>query len=136
MVILSEFFYYLFWRQSGTQGSLTGVGLSIGYPAGSDGSPAGLVVISAAPGGPANRAGILSGDILLSIDNVSTDNMGIYDAAERLQWVFILYKVTCIYLQMNYFFGIHWDSSFLYLFQTQNVKAQVQINYNKMDSIF
>ncbi|KAK7838264.1 carboxyl-terminal-processing peptidase 2 [Quercus suber] len=72
-------------RQSGTQGALTGVGLSIGYPTQFDGSPAGLVVISAAPGGPANRAGILSGDVILAIDDTSTEMMGIYDAAERLQ---------------------------------------------------
>ncbi|KAE8721358.1 Carboxyl-terminal-processing peptidase 2 [Hibiscus syriacus] len=71
--------------RSGTQGSLTGVGLSIGYPTGSEGSQAGLVVISAAPGGPANQAGISSGDIILQIDNTSTESMGIYDAAERLQ---------------------------------------------------
>ncbi|XVF62758.1 hypothetical protein PTKIN_Ptkin09bG0034100 [Pterospermum kingtungense] len=68
--------------RSGTQGALTGVGLTIGYPIGSEG---GLVVISSAPGGPANRAGILSGDIILEIDNASTESMGIYDAAERLQ---------------------------------------------------
>nr|XP_023910772.1 carboxyl-terminal-processing peptidase 2, chloroplastic isoform X1 [Quercus suber]POF12348.1 carboxyl-terminal-processing peptidase 2, chloroplastic [Quercus suber] len=71
--------------RSGTQGALTGVGLSIGYPTQFDGSPAGLVVISAAPGGPANRAGILSGDVILAIDDTSTEMMGIYDAAERLQ---------------------------------------------------
>ncbi|XP_050372317.1 carboxyl-terminal-processing peptidase 2, chloroplastic [Argentina anserina] len=71
--------------RSGTQGALTGVGLSIGYPTKSDGSPAGLVVISASPGGPANRAGILSGDIILAIDDASTETMGIYDAAEQLQ---------------------------------------------------
>ncbi|KAL3726800.1 hypothetical protein ACJRO7_031665 [Eucalyptus globulus] len=71
--------------RSGTQGALTGVGLSIGYPARIDNSPAGLVVISAAPGGPAKRAGILSGDVLLAIDNSSTETMGIYDAAEKLQ---------------------------------------------------
>lgn len=76
---------YLLWRQSGTQGALTGVGLSIGYPTKFDGSSAGLVVISAAPGGPANRAGILSGDVILAIDDTSTETMGIYDAAERLQ---------------------------------------------------
>uniref|UniRef100_A0A2N9F3Q2 C-terminal processing peptidase n=1 Tax=Fagus sylvatica TaxID=28930 RepID=A0A2N9F3Q2_FAGSY len=70
--------------RSGTQGALTGVGLSIGYPTQFDGSPAGLVVISAAPGGPANRAGILSGDVILAIDDTSTKTMGIYDAAERL----------------------------------------------------
>ncbi|CAN4095672.1 unnamed protein product [Withania somnifera] len=71
--------------RSGTQNALTGVGLSIGYPTGKNESAPGLVVISASPGGPANRAGISSGDIILQIDNTSTENMGIYDAAERLQ---------------------------------------------------
>ncbi|KAG2727744.1 hypothetical protein I3760_01G172100 [Carya illinoinensis] len=71
--------------RSGTQGALTGVGLSIGYPTHFDGSAAGLVVISAAPGGPANRAGVLAGDLILAIDDTSTETMGIYDAAERLQ---------------------------------------------------
>ncbi|CAN1759986.1 Carboxyl-terminal-processing peptidase 2, chloroplastic [Linum perenne] len=71
--------------RSGTEGSLTGVGLSIGYPGRSEESPAGLVVISASPGGPAHRAGILSGDLIMAIDNKSTENMGIYDAADRLQ---------------------------------------------------
>ncbi|CAN1759990.1 Carboxyl-terminal-processing peptidase 2, chloroplastic, partial [Linum perenne] len=72
--------------RSGTEGSLTGVGLSIGYPGRSEESPAGLVVISASPGGPAHRAGILSGDLIMAIDNKSTENMGIYDAADRLQY--------------------------------------------------
>ncbi|KAJ8539702.1 hypothetical protein K7X08_013954 [Anisodus acutangulus] len=71
--------------RSGTQNALTGVGLSIGYPTGKNESTPGLVVISASPGGPANRAGISSGDIILQIDNTTTENMGIYDAAERLQ---------------------------------------------------
>ncbi|KAF9677782.1 hypothetical protein SADUNF_Sadunf08G0143300 [Salix dunnii] len=71
--------------RSGTKSAVTGVGLSIGYPTASDGSPAGLVVISAAPGGPANKAGILSGDIILAINDTSTHSMGIYDAADRLQ---------------------------------------------------
>ncbi|KAM6544813.1 hypothetical protein CsatB_025549 [Cannabis sativa] len=71
--------------QSGSQGSVTGVGLSIGYPTKFDGSPPGLVVISAVPGGPANKAGISSGDIILQIDDTSTETMGIYDAADRLQ---------------------------------------------------
>ncbi|KAK4482508.1 hypothetical protein RD792_009667, partial [Penstemon davidsonii] len=71
--------------RSGTRNTLTGVGLSIGYPTGRDKSPSGVVVISAAPGGPANRAGISSGDLILAIDNMSTESMGIYDAAELLQ---------------------------------------------------
>ncbi|GMP42895.1 hypothetical protein CsSME_00012478 [Camellia sinensis var. sinensis] len=65
----------------GTQGAVTGVGLSIGYPTEGDGLRAGLVVISAAPSGPANKAGILSRDVILKIDDTSTETMGIYDAA-------------------------------------------------------
>jgi len=48
-------------------------------------------VISAAPGGPASRAGILPGDVILAIDDASTENMSIYDAAELLQWVFLCF---------------------------------------------
>ncbi|XP_031479923.1 carboxyl-terminal-processing peptidase 2, chloroplastic-like isoform X2 [Nymphaea colorata] len=71
--------------RSGTQGALTGVGLSIGYPKETKEPSTGLVVISATPGGPANRAGILPGDIILAIDNKSTTSMGLYDAADHLQ---------------------------------------------------
>ncbi|XP_047310476.1 carboxyl-terminal-processing peptidase 2, chloroplastic [Impatiens glandulifera] len=71
--------------RSGTQNALTGVGLSIGYPTGADDSTTGLVVISTSPGGPAKKAGILSGDVILNIDDNSTDSMTIYDAADRLQ---------------------------------------------------
>lgn len=71
-------------RQSGTRNTLTGVGISIGYPK-KDKSDSGLVVVSAAPGGPAYKAGVLSGDLILAIDDTSTEKMEIYDAAERLQ---------------------------------------------------
>lgn len=64
---------------------MTGVGLSIGYPAKLDKFAGGLVVISPAPGGPASRAGVSSGDIILAIDDMSTEAMGIYDAADKLQ---------------------------------------------------
>ncbi|KAI4345940.1 hypothetical protein L6164_013025 [Bauhinia variegata] len=70
--------------RSGTQGALTGVGLSIGLSK-ADGPPSRLVVISASPGGPASKSGITSGDIILAIDDTSTESMGLYDAAERLQ---------------------------------------------------
>lgn len=93
---------YFLWRQSGTQGAITGVGLSIGYPTKFDGSPAGLVVISAAPEGPANRAGILSGDIILAIDDTSTETMGIYDAAELLQWVSYLIKSLAVKSDLSF----------------------------------
>ncbi|XP_073025887.1 carboxyl-terminal-processing peptidase 2, chloroplastic [Primulina eburnea] len=71
--------------RSGTKNTLTGVGLSIGYPKEKDKSSSGLVVVSAAPGGPAKRAGILSGDLIVAIDDKSTESMEIYDAAELLQ---------------------------------------------------
>ena len=71
--------------RSGTQGALTGVGLSIGFSTKADGPPAGLVVISASPGGPAYRAGVLPGDVILAIDDTRTESMGLYDAADRLQ---------------------------------------------------
>uniref|UniRef100_A0A0D9VML6 PDZ domain-containing protein n=1 Tax=Leersia perrieri TaxID=77586 RepID=A0A0D9VML6_9ORYZ len=71
--------------RSGSQGTLTGVGLSIGYPMALNGSPSGLAVMSAAPEGPAEKSGILPGDIILAIDDRSTEDMDIYDAAERLQ---------------------------------------------------
>ncbi|VVB12593.1 unnamed protein product [Arabis nemorensis] len=67
--------------QSGTQGAVTGVGLSIGYPAASDETSGGLV----APGGPANRAGVSPGDVILGIDNTTIETLTIYDAAEMLQ---------------------------------------------------
>ena len=41
--------------------------------------------MSAAPGGPAEKAGIMSGDIILAIDNRIAEDMDIYDAADRLQ---------------------------------------------------
>ncbi|KAK1266995.1 hypothetical protein QJS04_geneDACA000066 [Acorus gramineus] len=71
--------------RSGNQGALTGVGLSIGYPAVLNGSAEGLVVMSTTPEGPANRAGIIPGDMILAINDSSTENMDIYDAADLLQ---------------------------------------------------
>ncbi|XP_052145577.1 carboxyl-terminal-processing peptidase 2, chloroplastic isoform X2 [Oryza glaberrima] len=71
--------------RSGSQGTLTGVGLSISYPMALNGSPSGLSVMSATPGGPAENSGILPGDVILAIDNRSTEDMDIYDAAQRLQ---------------------------------------------------
>ncbi|CAH9137305.1 unnamed protein product [Cuscuta epithymum] len=71
--------------RSGTQSELTGVGISIGYLTTSSDSAPGLMVISASPGGPANRADISAGDVILAIDNISTESMDIYDAAEHLQ---------------------------------------------------
>jgi carboxyl-terminal processing protease len=62
-----------------------GVGLSIGSPMALNGSPTGVVVISTNPGAPEENVGILLGDVMLAIDNKSTENMDIYDVAELLQ---------------------------------------------------
>lgn len=43
------------------------------------------MVISASPGGPASRASVSPGDLILAIDDTSTETMDIYDAAKRLQ---------------------------------------------------
>ncbi|KAL5562564.1 hypothetical protein UlMin_032311 [Ulmus minor] len=59
-------------QQSGTQGVVTGVGLSIGNPMKLDASPAGLVVISTSPGVPSNRAGTSSGDLIMAIDEAKS----------------------------------------------------------------
>lgn len=42
-------------------------------------------MISSSPGGPADKAGILPGDIILAINDMTTEDMDIYEAAERLQ---------------------------------------------------
>ena len=52
---------------------------------GNDGALSGIMVISASPGGPASRAAISPGDLIMAIDNTSTETMDIYDAAERLE---------------------------------------------------
>ncbi|XP_078152814.1 peptidase S41 family protein isoform X1 [Carex rostrata] len=71
--------------RSGTKAAITGVGLSFAYPRVLDGPDQGFVVVSSNPDGPADKAGIAAGDIILAIDDVSTKNMDIYDAADRLQ---------------------------------------------------
>ncbi|KAL5548351.1 hypothetical protein UlMin_003582 [Ulmus minor] len=76
--------------QSGTQGAVTGVGLSIGYPMKLDASPAGLIFISTSPGGPTNRGGISSGDLIMAINEASTETMGIYDALPNVDLCVIL----------------------------------------------
>lgn len=68
--------------RTGTRGAVTGVGLEVGY---SDGLDANLVVIAPVVGGPAERAGVLPGDVISRIDGTPTKGMGLYDAAQRLQ---------------------------------------------------
>ncbi|KAK7391945.1 hypothetical protein VNO78_20369 [Psophocarpus tetragonolobus] len=57
------------------------MGVSIGYPTKADMQASGLV-ISASPGGPAFRTSVSSRDVILEIDDTSTENMGLYDAVK------------------------------------------------------
>jgi carboxyl-terminal processing protease len=61
---------------------VTGVGLEVGFDSG---TPPMLVVVTPVTGGPADQAGVQPGDAILAIDNTSTEGMGLYDAAQRLQ---------------------------------------------------
>ncbi|MCO5568452.1 hypothetical protein L7F22_022151 [Adiantum nelumboides] len=69
--------------QTGTRGAVTGVGLEVGFDSG--GVNTNLVVIAPVIGGPAERAGIVPGDIISDIDGMSTKGLGLYDVAQRLQ---------------------------------------------------
>eukprot|EP00775_Hariotina_reticulata_P007473 gene7473-7682_t len=66
----------------GTAGSVTGVGLEITY----DGSAGGdIVVLTPTPGGPADRAGVVAGDVLVAVDGQPTKGLSLYDASDLLQ---------------------------------------------------
>jgi carboxyl-terminal processing protease len=67
--------------KSSTSGELTGVGLQIAQEIGSKR----LQVISPIAGSPADRAGILAQDIILSIDGKLTDQLSLDEAAERMR---------------------------------------------------
>eukprot|EP00854_Cymbomonas_tetramitiformis_P001447 gene1447-2068_t len=71
----------------GTAGALTGVGIEVGFQDKMVGKEkkTELVVVAPAQGGPAEAAGITSGDVLLEIGGKSTAGMGLYDAAQLLQ---------------------------------------------------
>ncbi|XP_002985444.2 carboxyl-terminal-processing peptidase 2, chloroplastic [Selaginella moellendorffii] len=70
---------------SGTTGALTGVGLEVGFDANSSGLPDELVVVTPVAGGPAARAGIQPGDVILEIDGEKVGGLSLYDAAKKLQ---------------------------------------------------
>ena len=49
-----------------------------------NGSPSGFAVMTATPGGPAEKAGILPGDIILAIDIYEADGADTIVASEPL----------------------------------------------------
>jgi carboxyl-terminal processing protease len=67
--------------KSSTSGELTGVGLQIAQEIGSKR----LQVIAPIAGSPADRAGIIAQDLILSIDGKPTDQLSLDEAAERMR---------------------------------------------------
>jgi predicted metalloprotease with PDZ domain len=63
-------------------GSVTGVGLEITYDgaAGSD-----IVVLTPTAGGPADKAGVKAGDVIVSVDGTPTKGLSLYDVSDLLQ---------------------------------------------------
>lgn len=62
-----------------TSGSFGGVGLTVGMKGD------GLTIVSPIEGGPAERAGILPGDRIVTIDGKSTDGVKIDDAVKKMR---------------------------------------------------
>ena len=73
--------------RSSTSGSVTGVGVEVSFQQVSKptGKGPALVVISPAPGGPAERAGIRAGDEITSIDGQDVSDMSLYAVGNLLQ---------------------------------------------------
>ncbi|MBE9010130.1 PDZ domain-containing protein, partial [Pseudanabaenaceae cyanobacterium LEGE 13415] len=67
--------------QTSTSGELTGVGLQIAL----DVDTKRLKVISPIAGSPAAKSGILAGDLILKIDEVSTEGLSLDEAADRMR---------------------------------------------------
>lgn len=63
-------------------GSVTGVGLEITYDgaAGSD-----IVVLTPTADGPADKAGVKAGDVIVSVDGTTTKGLSLYDVSDLLQ---------------------------------------------------
>ena len=66
---------------AGTEGNFGGVGINLGL----DTRTGLLMVISPMVGTPAHEAGILAGDLIVKIDDKSTEGMNIHDAVRVIQ---------------------------------------------------
>lgn len=63
-------------------GSVTGVGLEITYDGGSGKD---VVVLTPAPGGPAEKAGARAGDVIVTVDGTAVKGLSLYDVSDLLQ---------------------------------------------------
>ena len=63
---------------------MTGVGVEVSFSA-AQGGASSLVVVAPAPGGPAERAGVRPGDVILSIDGQPTSSLSLYAAGNALR---------------------------------------------------
>ena len=73
--------------RNSTSGSVTGVGVEVSFQQGSKplGKGPALVVLSSAPGSPAERAGIHAGDEIIAIDGQDVTDMSLYAVGNILQ---------------------------------------------------
>ena len=78
----------------GTAGSVTGVGVEVTFADAANGGGKGgakgaggseLVVVTPAPGGPAERAGVRAGDVVEAVGGVPTRGLSLYEASDLLQ---------------------------------------------------
>lgn len=69
----------------GTSGSVTGVGLEVGFDTKPGATDNGLVVITPSAGGPAERAGVEPRDGLVAINGKQTEGLSLYEAGDMLQ---------------------------------------------------
>eukprot|EP00803_Ostreobium_quekettii_P002111 evm.model.scf_1113EXC.3 EVM.evm.TU.scf_1113EXC.3 scf_1113EXC:17463-24976(-) len=67
------------------KGAVTGVGIEVGFNMSTSGEPPPMVIISPVPDGPADRAGVSTGDLLVAIDGSPTVGLSLYEAGVRLQ---------------------------------------------------
>ncbi|KAI8472128.1 MAG: photosystem II D1 protease [Monoraphidium minutum] len=67
----------------GTAGSVTGVGVEVTFTDSKDGSE--LAVVTPAPGGPAEAAGVRAGDVIEAIGGTKSRGLSLYEVSDLLQ---------------------------------------------------
>ncbi|EFJ50637.1 hypothetical protein VOLCADRAFT_58180, partial [Volvox carteri f. nagariensis] len=72
-------------RRGTQKSSVTGVGLEVTFTEGSGLAGSLLKVVTPAEGGPADRAGVRPGDVILAVDDKPTMGISLYEASDLLQ---------------------------------------------------